>query len=83
MNVESETFLYTSITEASPSAFILGVDVSSKKKRTPIDRNKARSWNEKKKPINPDVALGHPQHRETALNIGIIKRSQRRSMRPH
>lgn len=82
MNIENGIFINNPIFEAPPPAFIEGVEASSKKKRTAADKTKARSWNQGINSQNPNRPTG-PQRRETALNLGIIKRSQRRAKRPH
>jgi hypothetical protein len=68
--------------EAPPPAFI-PIFEAAKRKRTPTDRDKARRFNESKKPKGPINPTGITLSRETVLNRGAIKRSQRRSMRPH
>jgi hypothetical protein len=81
MNIENGIFINPTF-EAPPPAFITDVEAGSKKRRTPADRDKARRFNEgRKSQISNDTRIS--QRRESALNLGLLKRSQRRSDRPY
>ena len=67
-----------------PLSLIVNIETSSKKrKKSPTERDSARRWNELHKPRDPNYRPGQPEHREQNLNLGIIRRSQRRAKRPH